>query len=45
MSDYSRNALRTAVLYGLLSILWFATGSALLSFSSRIRLDWPSDNR
>ncbi|KFE46880.1 diguanylate cyclase/phosphodiesterase with PAS/PAC sensor(s) [Pseudomonas congelans] len=32
MSDYSRNALRTAVLYGLLSILWFATGSALLSF-------------
>ncbi|QQQ50685.1 EAL domain-containing protein [Pseudomonas syringae] len=32
MSDYSRNALRTAALYGLLSILWFATGSALLSF-------------
>ena len=32
MSDYSRGALRTAVLYGLLSILWFVTGDYLLPF-------------
>ncbi|KAA8713154.1 phosphodiesterase DibA [Pseudomonas cannabina] len=31
MSEYSRGALRTAVLYGLLSILWFVTGDYLLS--------------
>ncbi|KOP51569.1 PAS:GGDEF protein [Pseudomonas tremae] len=30
MSDYSRDALRTAVLYGVLSVLWFATADFLL---------------
>ncbi|RMS30797.1 Sensory box-containing diguanylate cye [Pseudomonas savastanoi] len=32
MSDYSLGALRTAVLYGLLSILWFVTCDLLLPF-------------